>query len=191
MSVNLLEKVQQNLGYAPLHKIDPNNAQEVTVHNEPQYQFAQAAIPAVLTALYKYVQSDDGAEDVLRGDTSTDWVGKIFHDRHKEAVVKVKAYATEGAEYATTKMNAIATEAIAAMKEQLGANADIKAVKTFFLNQRNNILPYLPTELNLGELLEDNTIDDNTNKMEGPISSLMNSIGSAFSNPVTEEDVKR
>jgi predicted ArsR family transcriptional regulator len=55
MSVNLLEKVQQNLGYAPLHKIDPNNAQEVTVHNEPQYQFAQAAIPAVLTALYKYV----------------------------------------------------------------------------------------------------------------------------------------
>jgi hypothetical protein len=88
-------------------------------------------------------------------------------------------------------MNVIATETIAAMKEQLDANADIKAVKTFFLNQRNNILPYLPTELNLGELLEDNTIDDNTNKMEGPISSLMNSIGSAFSNPVTEEDVKR
>jgi hypothetical protein len=63
-------------------------------------------------------------------------------------------------------------------------------VKLFFSNQRNNILLYLPAELKMGELLHNDTLDDNTNKMEGPVSSLMQSIGSAFSNPVTGEEIK-
>jgi len=41
----------------------------------------------------------------------------------------------------------------------------------------------------MGVLLHDNTLDDNTNKMEGPVSSLINTIGNAFSKPVTEEEV--
>ncbi len=187
MAINLLEKVQQNLGYAPLKKIDPNKHREASA-TEP-HAFSQAAIPAVLTALYKYVQSDTGAEDFLRGDSSTDWVGKIFHDHHKDAAEKIKSYSESGAEHATSKMNGIANEAAKVVKQSLASNAGIKQVKTFFLNQRNNILPYLPPELNLGDLLHDDTIDDNINKMEGPISSLMKGIGSAFSNPATGEEV--
>ena len=190
MSVNLLNKVQQNLNYPVLQKIDPNIQQEAPVHIVPDHPFGQAAIPAILTALYKYVQSDKGAEDVLRGNESTDWVSKIFHDNHKDALAKIKEYSTDDAVYAATKMNVIAHEAIGIMKENLPDKAGIKEVKTFFLNQRNNILPYLPPELKLGDLLGDDTIDDNTNKMEGPISSLVKSIGSAFSNPVTGEKEK-
>lgn len=52
-----------------------------------------------------------------------------------------------------------------------------------------DILLYLLPILQMGVLLHDNTLDDKTNKMEGPISSLINSIGNAFSTPVTEEEI--
>lgn len=191
MSVNLLQQVQQFLGYPELKKIDPNTGSVDSNSEVSINYFSQAAIPAVLTALYKYVQSDDGAEEVLRGDLSTDWAGKIFHENKQEAVAKIKSFSDSGAEHATPKMNEIAATAVRIVKNNLPESATIKEVKSFFLNQRNNILPYLPPELKLGDLLNDDTVDDNVNKMEGPISSLMNSIGSAFSNPVTSDEVKK
>lgn len=190
MAVDLLQQVQQFLGYPVLKKIDPNTGNTAGTESR-LHLFSQAAIPAVLTALYKYVQSDEGAEAVLRGDSSTDWAGKIFHDNTKEAVDKIKTYADAGAENATDKMNEIAAAAVRIVKSNLSDKATIKEVKSFFLNQRNNILPYLPPELHLGHLLNDDTIDDNVNKMEGPVSSLMKGIGSAFSNPVTSDEVKK
>ena len=39
----------------------------------------------------------------------------------------------------------------------------------FFTAQRTQILTHLPAALNMGELLNDSTLDDNTNKMEGPM----------------------
>jgi hypothetical protein len=41
----------------------------------------------------------------------------------------------------------------------------------------------------MGKVVHEETLDDNTNKMEGPVSSLMHKIGSAFSNPSNEEEV--
>ena len=55
---------------------------------------------------------------------------------------------------------------------------------------QDRILQMRPYALKMGELLHDNTLDDNTNKMEGPISSLMQSIGSVFSKPVTGDEIK-
>ncbi len=42
----------------------------------------------------------------------------------------------------------------------------------------------------MGELLHDTTLDDKTNKMEGPVSSLMKSAGAVFSNPVMDKEIK-
>jgi hypothetical protein len=39
----------------------------------------------------------------------------------------------------------------------------------------------LPPALQMGDLLNDNTMDDRTNKMEGPISSMMHSIENKLS----------
>ena len=191
MSINLLETVQQNLGYPPLQKIDPNTQQVVIDEKTAdEDKFSQAAIPAVLTGLYKYVQSDVGATTFLRGDNSSNWVGEIFDDNKKEVIQTISAYAKQSNADPIAKMNAIANEAIKIVKENLPADAGIKEVKIFLADQKNNILLYLPAALNMGELLHDNTLDDNTNKMEGPISSLMQSIGAAFSNPVTDEEIK-
>jgi hypothetical protein len=191
MSINLLETVQQNLGYPALQKIDPNTQQVVADEKTPpEDKFSQAAIPAVLTGLYKYVQSDEGATRFLRGDNSTNWVDKLFDDNKKEAIQTISAYAKQSDQDPVAKMNAIANEAVKVVKENLPAAAGSKEVKLFFSHQKNNILLYLPAELNMGELLHDTTLDDKTNKMEGPISSLMQSIGGAFSKPLMDKEIK-
>lgn len=191
MSVNLIKTIQENLGYPALKKIDPNSQGfSIDKDHEITNKFSQAAIPAVLTALYKFVQTDEGATEVLNVSNSTNWVGQIFDDNRKEAIQTITAYAQHANEDPVARMNAIAYEAIKVTKENLPDNAGIKEVKDFFSNQVQNIVPYLPVELKMGELLHDNTLDDNTKKMEGPISSLMQSIGSAFSNPVTEDEIK-
>jgi hypothetical protein len=189
MSVNLIKVVQENSGFPPLQKIDPNT-QQPAADKDAINKFSQAAIPAVLAGLYRYVQSDDGAAAVLNGDEKTNWVSRIFDDNSKEAVQTIAAYAQLCNTDPVAKMNAIANEAVKTVKENLAADAGIMEVKVFFSNQRNDILVYLPAELKMGELLHDNTLDDNTNKMEGPISSLIKSIGASFSNPVTGDEIK-
>ena len=191
MSVNLIKTIQENLGFTPLKKVDPNTQQPVTGTNEDvANKFSQAAIPAVLTGLYRFVQTDEGAAEVLNVKNSNNWVAKIFDDNRKEAIQTISVYAKQSNEDPVSKMNAIANEAVKVAKQNLPANAGIKEVKDFFSGQVKDILLYLPAELKMGELLHDNTLDDNTNKMEGPISSLMKSIGAAFSNPVTGEEIK-
>ncbi len=189
MSVNLIKAIQENLGYPPLQKIDPNTGQVAAVENEAG-KFSQAAIPAILTGLYRYVQTDEGAAAVLAGKQTTNWLADIFDDNSKEAIQTIAAYAEQSKQDPVAKINAIANEAVKVAAENMGDNAGIKEVKVFFSDQKNTILLYLPTDLKMGEILHDNTLDDNTSKMEGPISSLMQSIGAAFSNPVTGEEIK-
>lgn len=191
MSANLIKTIQENLGFAPLQKVDPNTQQPATDKaSGVENKFSQAALPAVLAGLYKYVQTDEGASEFLTIKNTDNWTAKIFDDNRKEAIQTISAYAKQSNEDPVAKINAIANEAVKVAKENMPADAGIKEVKLFFSNQRNNILLYLPAELKMGELLHDNTLDDNTNKMEGPVSSLMQSIGSAFSNPVTGDDMK-
>jgi hypothetical protein len=191
MSINLLETVQQNLGYPPLQKIDTTTGIVVKDEDTPaENKFSQAAIPAILTAMYRYVQSDKNATSILENNKTTNWVAFLFDDNRKEAIQTIAAYAQQSNEDPIAKMNEIANEAVRITNESLADGAGIKEVKLFFSNQKSNILLYLPPALHMGELLHDNTLDDNTNKMEGPISSLMNSIGSAFSTPVTEDELK-
>jgi hypothetical protein len=192
MAINLLETIQQNLGYPPLQKIDPNTQAVMEDAKTPdEHRFSQAAIPAILTAFYRYAQTGEGAADILRGDYSTDWVNKIFLDNKRTAVQTISSYAMQSGIDPLARMNDIADETVKLAKENMPADAGIKEVKVFFKDQRNNILLYLPAALHLGDLLHDDTLDDNTNKMEGPISSLMHSIGAAFSTPVTEDEIKK
>jgi hypothetical protein len=137
------------------------------------------------------VQTDEGATDFLQGDQGSDWAAKIFDTHKREAIEKIAGYSEPSDGDHVTKINAIANEAEKVVKQHLPANAGIKDVKIFFSNQANDILLYLPADLHMGELLNDETLDDKTNKMEGPVSSLIKSIGNAFSNPVTNEEVKK
>jgi len=190
MSINLLEAVQKNLGYPPLQKIDTGTDQIKENDKTPdEFKFSQSAIPAVLTALYRFVQTDEGATDILQKDITTDWVKFIFDDKSKEAIETIVSYSGQSKESAISKMNAIASEAVKVVRENVSEEAGLKDVKLYFSSQKMDFLLYLLPILQMGVLLHDNTLDDNTNKMEGPVSSLINTIGNAFSKPVSQEEV--
>ena len=186
MPIHLAETVQQSLGYAPLKKIDPNT-QEVTVKDgvPDKNSFAQAAIPSILTAFYKYIQTDEGAASFLQNKYPNEWVDHIFGDQSQEAIASIATYTNELKGDPVLLMNLIAEEVVTEVKKYLQEEADFKDLRLFFSNEKNNILLYLPAELNMGGLLDDETLDDQTNKMEGPISSLIQNIGTVFSTPDT------
>jgi hypothetical protein len=188
MSINLLETLQTQLGYPALQKIDPNT-QVVKENNRmpDEHRFSQAALTAVLTALYNYSHTDVGAEKIRTSSPTTTWTDLMFTDNRQSVIQRIGEYANYTLENVTTKLNTIATAAVLIIQEQLPADATIHHVKKFMHNQRNNILPFLPAELQMGELLHDNTLDDRTNKMEGPVSSIMRAIGGGFSNEDAEK----
>jgi hypothetical protein len=192
MSLQLLQTVQENLGYPALQKVDSNTKQIIEDANTPdEDKFSQAAIPAVLTGLYRYAQTDEGANEILLSDGDEQWTAKIFDEHKKEAIQVISSYAKQSSYDPLAKMNAIAAEAAKLIREQVGKEGTIKNVKEYFSSQKNDILLYLLPTLNMGDLLNDNTLDDDTNKMEGPISSLMHSLGNAFTTPTTNEELEK
>jgi len=192
MSINLLEAVQQNLGYPALLKIDTTTDQVFSNDKSTKEDnFSQAAVPAVLAALYLYAESDDGAAEILKTGANINWVDRIFFDKRTAVIQTIATYSELSKEDLVLKMNTIANEAIKITKENLALDAGIIEVKIFFKSEISNIELYLLPTLHIGELLHDNILDDNTNKMEGPISSLISRIGDAFSNPVTEDEIKK
>ena len=126
MSVNLLEKVQQNLSYAPLQKVDPNKEKvDFENVNEGEVHFSKVAIPAVLIGLYKYSTTDEGAAEILRGDYSTNWVSKIFSDTKVEVIESIASYVDQSRLNSFEQMDNIADEAIKVAKENMPTPATI------------------------------------------------------------------
>ncbi len=58
--------------------------------------------------------------------------------------------------------NTIAEEVVRVVKEKLPPNAAEQDVKAFFHHEKNNILTYLPPELQMGKLLDNDALDDET-----------------------------
>lgn len=190
MNINLTEVISKNLGYAPLKKIDPNTEDLKIMNNDEQVnKLEQAAVPSVLIAMYKYTRSDEGAEKILCGDNSTNWLNELLPDAKNEVVNNVAAYADCTGDEAKKTMKAVADETVKVIRDanQLSVND----VKNLLGSEKNTILLYLPPALHIGEVIHDNLVDDNTHKMEGPISSVMNALGNIFSESEKEEMPKK
>ncbi len=190
MSINLLEIIQSHLGYPELQKMDPNRLEVKTETSIPdEIRFSQAAIPGILTALYMYSRSDDGAENILLGTSTALWTDVIFGKNKKNVIQKIADYSGYSKENTEIKMDMIAVDAINSIKKNLPQEATIHDVKKILADQNSHVLLYLPADLQMGEMLNEGTLDDATNKMEGPVSSLMHAIGDQFSdNGVKKED---
>src|SRR6476620_11979063 len=94
MPIDLLSSIPKNLGYPELKKIDPNTQDiPADTYKTEEERLNQASITAVLIAMYKYTRSTQGAEQVLCGDGSYNWLNAILGDTSKEAVRKVADYA--------------------------------------------------------------------------------------------------
>jgi hypothetical protein len=182
MATNLIETIQKNLGFPPLQKIDPNiqETKEKTP-DQSRAKLSQAAIPAVLMALYKFVRTDKGGKSVIEANGHTDWLGVIFDGKEKVAVDKVALYAGVSDKETESVMENIADEAVAVVKQSSGENPTPDSVRAFLNEQRHDILVHLPAAMQMGDVLNDESLDDRTNKMEGPLSNLMHAIEGKFS----------
>ena len=181
MTTNLIESIQQNLAYPPLKKIDPNTQDIKEKETESTIEhLAQAAIPAVLTAVYKLSRNDEGSLQILKADTHKDSLHTLFNGNESQLVEQVAAYAGVTANQAESHLENIADESIKLVRESVGS-AEPHKLTQFMNDQRHNILVYLPASLNLGDILKDESLDDKTNKMEGPVSNFMHKIENKLS----------
>lgn len=181
MPDRLVNSLQIQMGYPVLQKIDPNTQVVRAPCSTMENRFGQASIPAVLTALYKYCDTDDGAGNILQGNTPADLTTLLFKENKDDIIRMIASYSSCSTAYAEEKTSLIAATAVRIIKQGLPVTATIHDVRKYLAGQKNDILLYLPAELQIGELLHENTLDDRTNKMEGPLSSLMHTIGDQFS----------
>jgi hypothetical protein len=178
MALNLLQTIEKNLGLTEIKKVDPNIQEIKAGAKNSEELLNQAAIPAVLVGLYKYTRSDEGAEQILCGDLSQNWLQTMFSDSLNDGTTKVANYAHVSTEVAQQRMGLIATECVKIIREK--NPTVVRDVKNMVAAERPTILMYLPTALQMGHLVNDETIDDRTHKMEGPVSGFMNKFGEIF-----------
>lgn len=182
MAANLVESIQKNLEYPVLQKVDPNiHETKRDAGRSPEEKLGQAAIPSVLTSIYRLTRSDEGSKYILSVEGKGNKLGRLLGDKKNIAVEKVTQYAGVTKETAEESMEEIADDAIRLIKESAGENATVEKVKTLMSNQRHHILVYLPAALQLGDLLNDESLDDRTNKMEGPVSGFLHRIENILS----------
>ena len=180
--MNIVDNITEKLRVPQLQKIDPNT-QEVK-HPEKESGdafFYQAAIPAVLTAIYRYTRIKEGNTALLFGDTSGDLLNLIFGKDKALAIDKVSDYTGVTTEYAAVRMESIAKAANDVLQQQFPKDVTDGKVRAFFTDQRDNILKYIPAGLKIGDVFHDDTVDDRTHKMEGPVSGTLHWIEKFFS----------
>lgn len=181
----IIEIVQQRLGYPPLQKIDPNVQETKNTVYTAEERLSQAVVPSVLAFLFKLTRNAEGCKYILSGvPVETDF---IFKNRKQEAAEKIAQYAGVSADAALEKMDEVTEVAIRQIKEQAGPDVTEEKIKTYMSGQRHNILVHLPAAMKMGDVLEDESLDDRTNKMEGPVSGFMHKIENIFS----EDDEKK
>jgi hypothetical protein len=181
MAINIVEAIRTRLGTHAINKIDVNAThQSDTKHPEATDHGMQAAAAAVLVALYRFGKTDEGAANLARGESSN-WLQTIFLNKQEVAVDKVAQYAGNAVDNCRNVMTQIADAAVQEVHRNVGKDATPEKIKHYLGSQRHTILAYLPAELEMGKLLDDSTLDDRTNKMEGPVSSFLHWIENIMS----------
>jgi len=176
--INIVETIQKNIGFSALEKIDPNT-QDVK-SKEKAYQtnsLGQAAIPSVICAMVNYILLNKPSKSFLEQKNFV-LLLTIFDNKLPEIIERISEYAGVAITNTEQEMIFIANETARVILENTHNDNE---VYQFASQHKNEVLLYLPAALRTGELLNNNNLDDRTNKMEGPISSLMHSIEKNFS----------
>ncbi|KIC96319.1 DUF937 domain-containing protein [Flavihumibacter solisilvae] len=181
MAKNIILHLREYLG-AHIQKIDPNTqAIDDKDHRHKYDLLAQASVPAVLVAFYKFTRTPEGAAGIASYNKNISPLDFVLGDLQQTAMQRVAQYAGVGTGQAKNVMDAVADETLRFLRNELGSTLKPDTVQQYFSSQRHDILSHLPEDLQMGYLLQDSTIDDRANKMEGPMSGLAHTIESIFS----------
>lgn len=180
-NMNITETIQKNLGFGKIQKIDPNS-QDVTdkegIHGNNA--IAQAAIPSILLGLFNRLEKEPDASWIAGDQPTGNLLEKIFGKSHLELVDQVALYARMKNELVKPEMEHIASEVVRVTRDNIKDLTDENSIAAFVTQHKQDVLLYLPAAISLGRILGNNNLDDRTNKMEGPISSLMHKMEKQF-----------
>lgn len=183
MAIDLVTEVQKRLGLAPLEKVNPNDQSKNRDGQQLSDPVTQGSVIGALTALYKLTRGTENTDKLLLSGKGSQWLDLLYP---QGLAPLVSAIVPEGAgdEIRSRSENLIrqtAETAQAILYEELGNKLSSEHVKTYMSGQRNSLLQYLPGGQKLGELLNDAMLEDRTQKMRGPISSMAHGIEQMFS----------
>ena len=179
--MNIIETIQKNLGYGIIQKIDPNS-QEVTDKESTHGNnaLAQAAIPSVLLGLFNRLEKEPDVSWISSDQPTGRLLEKIFGDSNNKLVQQVAVYSGLSEPDVRPEMEHIASESVRVIRHHISDLTDEDNISSFVAKHKADVLFYLPATLRLGILLDNNNLDDRTNKMEGPVSGLMHRLEKQF-----------
>jgi hypothetical protein len=185
MAEQLIGKIQTNLGFPVLHKVDAATGDvpkdlKVVGNNA----VAQAGIPSVLCGFYDYLGDEESFKKILDPAESDRILDSLFNGRKKEFIRAVSEYAGSADDASVQKeLEHLAAESARVIEGIWKEKLSFADLKEYFGQQRHDILSYLPSAIRIGKLLRHDNLDDSTNKMEGPLSSLMHKMEQGFNQP--------
>ncbi len=178
--MNLSQDLQEFLKYPVLQKIDATTGHP---ENEKLYDIvSQSVLIIFLTRLYEATRTKEDAEVIKQQQNAKGLLDKMFKNK-AAALTDIAEFTKKSEKYINTKLEEVAggyLQVIQQSKYTVAFKKE-KSMEGLLSNERHKILPCLPPGLKTHKLFKDETIDDNSNKMEGPVSSLMNKIEDVFS----------
>jgi len=180
MAENIVKQLEQRLRDRPMKTMDPNTQaagdEQVT---SPKALYHRAVMAAALAGLLEFSRKDQHIEALLSANPGTDFSEQIFHQHFDELEEKIRTYSGYTHGNPKTDFNFVFEQLVDIVDAK--ANGDPQTAKDYLSSQRANILSYLPGALHAGQLLDNGTIDDRTNKMHGPFSDFTHWIEQIFS----------
>lgn len=192
MSVNILGELIKKLNLPALKKVDPNTQQvEVKTEEEREHKLIQAIAPAVVAGIYDGARSEEGLSFLAGDAVSPDWLSLLFGKNANGVKQRIADYTHNSEDAIHTHFNTMAATAVGILRKNATGDDKKVSVRNLAGSQRDWFLPYLPAELKIGSLLEDDTLDDRMNKMEGPVSSFMHKVETVFTGQESKESADR
>ena len=192
MAINILEELVKKMNLPALKKVDPNTQQvEVKTDEEREHKLMQAIAPAAVAGIYDAARSEEGLSYLAGSAVSQDWLALLFGNNAPGVKQRIADYTHNSPNDVQIHFNTIATIAVEILRMNTSGDDNKVSVRDLAGSQRDWFLPYLPAELKIGSSLEDDTMDDRMNKMEGPVSSLMHKVETMFTGQESKESADR
>ncbi|MFN0081625.1 MAG: hypothetical protein ACKVOM_03835 [Ferruginibacter sp.] len=192
MSINILEELRKNVGMQPLTKVDPNTQEvKITADKDKENKLMQAIMATAVAGLYDCARSEQGLDFLTSNNSTSDWLSLLFGKNAPEVKMRLAAYSDNSEDAVQTHFNSVAAEVTKIIRDNASENERRVSIRNIAGSQRDWFLPYLPAELRIGKLLDDNTMDDRTNKMEGPVSSFMHKIETILTGQESKEEANK
>ena len=187
MPFNIIERLARLEGIDKLPEISPNTQDVPDEKSDTTNRLVQAVIPSVLAGFYKYTRDEEHAARIPAQNGKADWVETLFGAEKHNLMKRISIYSGASTKEAGDKMQQVSNNIVNIIHEEI-PNPDGKIIKNYFTAQRNDILHHLPAAIEIGNVLNDTTLDDRTNKMSGPVSGLMHGIEKTFASTDTEKN---